>query len=56
MFIQMMLQGWPLTLLRHGQNSVLFAVAILDECCRASADMQWPFYSGKRIVTHEPLV
>ena len=29
---------------------VLVAVAILEECCMASADMQWLFYSGGRIV------
>ena len=48
--------GSPLTFLQHGQICVLVAVAILEECCMASADMQWVFYSGERIVIHRPLV
>ena len=31
-------------------------MAILKEICMASADMQWPFYSGERIMAHKPLV
>ena len=31
-------------------------MAILEESCMASADMQWPFYSGEQIVAHGPLV
>ena len=31
-------------------------VAILEESCMASADMQWSFYSGEQIVVHGPLV
>ena len=31
-------------------------MAILEECCIASADMQWLFYSGERIVGHGPLI
>ena len=42
--------------LQHCQICVLVAVAILEECCRASADMQWLFFSGERIVAHGPLV
>ena len=36
--------------LRHIQICVLVAVAILEECCMASADLQLPFYSSERIV------
>ena len=36
--------------------SVLVAVAILEEFCMASADMQWPICSGERIVAHGLLV
>ena len=43
-------------LLWHYQISVLVAVAILEECCRASADRQWLFFSGEQIVAHGPLV
>ena len=38
-FVQMMVLGFPLTFLPHGQISVLIAVAILEECCMASAAM-----------------
>ena len=31
-------------------------MVILEESCMASADIQWPFYSGERIVAHGPLV
>ena len=31
------------TFLRQGQISVFVIVAILEECCMASADMQWQF-------------
>ena len=31
-------------------------MAILEECCMASADMQWLFYSGEQIVVYGPLV
>ena len=37
-------------LLRHGQICVLVAVAILEECCMASTDMQWLFYLDERIM------
>ena len=30
--------------------------AILEECCRALADMQWSFYSSERIMAFGPLV
>ena len=36
--------------------SVLVAVAILEECCMASAVMQWLFYSVEQVVAHWPLV
>ena len=55
-FIQIMILGWLLIFLRHGQISVPVAVAILEECCIASADTQWLFYSGERIVARVPLV
>ena len=55
-FVQMMILGWHLTFLQQGQISVPFAVAVLKECCMASADMQWLFYSGEQIVAHRPLV
>ena len=54
-FIQMMILGWPLTFLPHSQISVL-VVAILEECCMASADMQSLFYSGEQIGVHGPFV
>ena len=31
-------------------------MTILEESRMASADMQWPFYAGERIVAHGPLV
>ena len=31
-------------------------MAILKECCMASADIQWLFYSGEQMVTHGLLV
>ena len=31
------------------------SVAVLEECCMASADTQWLFYPSERIVTHEGL-
>ena len=31
-------------------------MAILEECCMASADMQWLIYSGERILAHGHLV
>ena len=31
-------------------------VAILEESCMASKDMQWPFNSGERIVAYGPFV
>ena len=43
-------------ILRYGQICILVAVAILKECCMASADMQILFYSDERIVAHGPLV
>ena len=43
-------------LLPQGQIYVLVAVAILEECCMVSADMQWLFYSGEQIMAHRPLV
>ena len=43
MFVHMILLELPLTFLRHGQFSVLVAVAILEECRMASAYMQWLF-------------
>ena len=52
----MMILESPLTFIWHGQIYVLVAVAILEECCMAYADMQCLFYSGERIVVHEPLV
>ena len=33
----------------HSPTLVLGNVAILEESCMASADMQWSFYSGERI-------
>ena len=42
--------------LLHGQIYVLVAVAVLEECCMATAGMQWLFYSGEQIVAHGPLV
>ena len=54
-FVQMIL-GLPLTFFRRSQISVLVAVAILVECCMASADMQWLIYSGERIEAHGPPV
>ena len=45
-----------MTFLRHGQISVLVAVAILEEFCMASADKQLLFYSGERTVANGPLV
>ena len=40
----MMNLEWPLAFLRHGQICVLVAVAILEKCRMASADiMQWLF-------------
>ena len=50
-FVQMMILGWPLTFLQHGRIPVVFAVAILGECC-IYADIQWLFYPGERIVAH----
>ena len=43
--------NFDLSILLYGEN-----VAILEESCMASADMQWLFYSGERIVVHGPLV
>ena len=43
-------------LLRAQSNSCPLAVAILEEFCMASADMQWPICSGERIMAHGPLV
>ena len=37
-------------------NLCIVTVVIFEECCMASADMQWLFYSDKRIVAHGPLV
>ena len=34
----------------------MVAVAVLKECCMASADMQWLFYLGERIMARGPLV
>ena len=51
-----MILGWPLAFLWHGQIFALVAVAILEECYMASADMQWLFYSGERSMAHEPLI
>ena len=31
-------------------------MAILEESCMASADMQWLFYSSERVMAHGPLV
>ena len=42
--------------LRYGQICVPVAVAILEECCMAFANMQTLFLSGERIVAHGPLV
>ena len=44
-----------LTFLWFGQICVLVAVAVLEECCMAFANMQWLFLSGERIVAHGPL-
>ena len=55
-FVQMQFPGLPLTFLGRCQISVLVAVAILEEGCIASADMQWLFYSGEWIVVIGPLV
>ena len=44
-----------MTFVRQGQISVLVAVAILEECCMTSADMQWLFHSDERIVAHGSL-
>ena len=52
----MMIPRWLLTFLRHGQISVVVAVALLGKCCLASADMQWLFYSGEQIVALGSLV
>ena len=54
--MQMMILGQLLIFLRHSQISVLIAMAILEECCMASEDTQWLFYSGEQIVAHEALV
>ena len=40
-FVQKMILGWSLIFLQHSQISVIIAVAILEECCMASVDMQW---------------
>ena len=53
-FVQMMIIGLPLTFLLSIQIRVL-VVAILEECCLASADMQWLFYSGEQMAAHGPL-
>ena len=45
-----------MTFLGRYQFSDLIAVAILEECCMASADTQWLFYSVEQIVAHWPLV
>ena len=50
-----MILGRPLTFLQYDQISVL-DVAILEECCMSSPDMQWLFYSGEWIVAQGPLV
>ena len=42
----MMILGWSFTSLWYG---ILGAVAVLEECCMASADIQWLFYSGEDI-------
>ena len=39
-----------MTFIRHSQISVLVAVAILEEYCMTSVDMQWMFYSGELIL------
>ena len=54
--VQVTMVGWHLTFLWQGQISVLVAVAMLEECCMASADMQWLFYSGEQIMAHGHLV
>ena len=41
---------------RQCQISVPVAVAVLEECCMASVDMQLLLYSGERILAHGPLV
>ena len=38
------------------RSNVFVAVAILEDCCMGSADMQLLFYSGEQIVAHGPLV
>ena len=44
-----------MTVLQHSKMFVLVAVAILEVYCMASADMQWTFYLGERIVAHGSL-
>ena len=39
---------WDLTFSRHGKICVLVAVAILEECCMASTDMQWLYNCDPR--------
>ena len=53
---KMMIRRWPLLFSHHGQIYVLVAVAKPEECCMASADMQWLIYSGERIVAHWSLL
>ena len=43
-------------LLWYCQVCAPVAVAKLEECCMAFANMQWPFLSDERIVAHRPLV
>ena len=40
----------------YGHICALVAVAILEECCMAFANMQKLFLSGEQIVAHVPLV
>ena len=47
--------GGPLTFF-YDQTCVPVAVAILEKCCMAFANMQWLFLPGERIVAHGPLV
>ena len=32
------------------------AVAILEECCMSTADMQWLIHTGERVDVHGPFV
>ena len=55
-FVQMMILGWPLAILRYGQSFVLVAVAILEEAAWHLQICNSCFLSGERIVAHELLV